>query len=146
MEGYAKIGKIVPLHRGDYDAETSYRVNDIVNYQKSTYWHKGSTATTGVAPTDKTVWALVISPVDAVLGTIPELTLPAAGWSGGSITVNAEGVTAENHVIVAPSPASRDAYINADVRCTAQGAGTLTFAAAATPSANIGVNVLIIKV
>ena len=146
MEGYAKIGKIVPLHRGDYDAETSYRVNDIVNYQKSIYWHKGSTATTGVAPTDKTVWALVISPVDAVLGMIPELTLPAAGWSGGSITVSAEGVTASNHVIVAPSPASRDAYINADVRCTAQGAGTLTFAAAATPSANIGVNVLIIKV
>ena len=146
MEGYAKIGKIVPLHRGDYDAETLYRVNDIVNYQKSTYWHKGSTATTGVAPTDKTVWALVISPVDAVLGMIPELTLPAAGWSGGSITVSAEGVTADNHVIVAPAPASRDAYINADVRCTGQGAGTLTFAAAAKPSANIGVNVLIIKV
>lgn len=82
----------------------------------------------------------------AVLGMIPELTLPAAGWSGGSITVSAEGVTASNHVIVAPSPASRDAYINADVRCTAQGAGTLTFEAAATPQANIGVNVLVFKV
>ena len=146
MNDYMNLGRVVPLHRGDYDAETLYRVNDIVNYQKSTYWHKGSTATTGVAPTDKTVWALVISPVDAVLGMIPELTLPAAGWSGGSVTVSAEGVTASNHVIVAPSPASRDAYINADVRCTAQGAGTLTFAAAVTPSANIGVNVLIIKV
>ena len=146
MNDYMNLGRVVPLHRGDYDAAQTYELNDIVNYQGAGYWHRGQTATTGVAPTDETVWALVISPVDAVLGMIPELTLPAAGWSGGSITVSAEGVTASNHVIVAPSPASRDAYINADVRCTAQGAGTLTFEAAATPQANIGVNVLVFKV
>ena len=146
MNDYMNLGRVVPLHRGDYDAAQTYELNDIVNYQGAGYWHRGQTATTGVAPTDETVWALVISPVDAVLGMIPELTLPAAGWSGGSITVGAEGVTASNHVIVAPSPASRDAYINADVRCTAQGAGTLTFEAAATPQANIGVNVLVFKV
>ena len=146
MNDYMNLGRVVPLHRGDYDAAQTYELNDIVNYQGAGYWHRGQTATTGVAPTDETVWALVISPVDAVLGMIPELTLPAAGWSGGSITVSAEGVTASNHVIVAPSPASRDAYINADVRCTAQGAGMLTFEAAATPQANIGVNVLVFKV
>ena len=145
MDGYAKIGKVVPLYRGTYNAGATYRVNDIVSYQKIIYWHKGSTATTGVAPTDSTVWAVVIEPVDAVLG-MAELTLPAAGWSGGTQTVSAAEVTASNHVIVTPSPASRDAYINADVRCTAQGAGTLTFAAANTPQANIQVNVLVIKV
>ena len=68
-----------------------------------------------------------------------------SGWSGGAQTVNAAGVTATNNVIVTPHAGSRDAYINADVRCTAQGAGTLTFEAATTPTVNILVNVLVIK-
>lgn len=61
MSDYAKIGKVVPLHRGSYDAGTEYRINDVVEYQKSTYWHKGIEATTGVPPTDEAVWELMLS-------------------------------------------------------------------------------------
>lgn len=73
------------------------------------------------------------------------LTLTASGWSGGAQTVSVAGLTAADSVIVTPAPASRDYYINSDVRCTAQGAGTLTFTAASTPTANITVNIIILK-
>ena len=73
------------------------------------------------------------------------LTLNAAEWSGGVQTVSVAGLTASDSVIVTPAPASRDAYINADVRCTAQGAETLTFTAASTPAANMTVNIIILK-
>ena len=77
--------------------------------------------------------------------TLAALALNAAGWSGGVQTVSMAGLTASDSVIVTPAPASRDAYINADVRCTAQGAGTLTFTVASTPVANITVNIIILK-
>lgn len=77
--------------------------------------------------------------------TLAALALNAAGWSGGAQTVSVAGLAASDSVIVTPAPASRDAYINADVRCTAQGAGTLTFTAASTPAANITVNIIILK-
>lgn len=73
------------------------------------------------------------------------LTLNAAGWSGGVQTVSVAGLAASDSVIVTPAPASRDAYINADVRCTAQGDGTLTFTATTTPTAGMVINVIILK-
>nr|DAW55213.1 MAG TPA: Minor structural protein [Caudoviricetes sp.] len=284
------LGRVVPLHRGDYDAAQTYELNDIVNYQGAGYWHRGKTATTGVAPTDGTVWVRIINgvpgptgdpatlvdndvayqvgdsgtvlPTGEWSGDVPNVaqgkylwvrttitfssgepvvcygvsrmgvdgrgsvisvngispddngdvkfpgakgkylgfteenelgavdlpsasttdkgitylvdsytstdtgkaatpkavnevykrlpvstsvTLTAAGWSSGTQTVSVTGVTAENHVIVAPAPASRDTYINSDVRCTAQGAGTLTFTAASTPTVDVTVNVIILK-
>ena len=317
MNDYMNLGRVVPLHRGDYDAATAYELNDIVNYQGAGYWHRGQTATTGVAPTEDTVWTKIINGVPGPTGqtgpqgpqgetgpqgqtgaqgpqgatgdpatvvsndvayqvgdsgtvvpsgewsadvpdvaqgkylwarttvtfnsgepvvcyavsrmgvdgsgsvisvngispddsgnvkftgakgkylgftaedTLGAVDLPnastgakgvtylvdsytrtdtdkaatakavndvykllpvstsvgltAAGWSGGAQTVSAAGVTASNHVIVAPAPVSRDAYINADVRCTGQGAGTLTFTAASTPTAGITVNVIVLK-
>ena len=317
MNDYMNLGRVVPLHRGDYDAATAYELNDIVNYQGAGYWHRGQTATTGVAPTEDTVWTKIINGVPGPTGqtgpqgpqgetgpqgqtgaqgpqgatgdpatvvsndvayqvgdsgtvvpsgewsadvpdvaqgkylwarttvtfnsgepvvcyavsrmgvdgsgsvisvngispddsgnvkftgakgkylgftaedTLGAVDLPnastgakgvtylvdsytrtdtdkaatakavndvykllpvstsvgltAAGWSGGAQTVSVAGVTASNHVIVAPSPASRDAYINADVRCTAQGEGTLTFTAASTPTVGITVNVIVLK-
>lgn len=75
MSDYAKIGKVVPLHRGSYDAGTEYRINDVVEYQKSTYWHKGIEATTGVPPTDEAVWELMLSfhaSVDPLLQAIED--------------------------------------------------------------------------
>ena len=290
MNDYMNLGRVVPLHRGDYDAATAYELNDIVNYQGAGYWHRGQTATTGVAPTNGTVWVKIINGVPGPQGdpatlvdnsvayqvgdsgtevptgtwsadvpTVPQgkylwvrttvtynsgepvvcyavsrmgvdgsgsvisvngispddsgdvkftgakgkylgftaadtlgavdlpnastgskgitylvdsytrtdtdkaasakavndvykllpvstsVTLTAAGWSSGTQTVSVAGVTADNHVIVAPSPASRDTYINSDVRCTSQGAGTLTFTAASTPTVNITVNIIILK-
>ena len=73
------------------------------------------------------------------------LTLNAAGWSGGAQTVSVAGLAASDSVIVTPAPASRDAYINADVRCTAQGDGMLTFTATTTPTAGMVINVIILK-
>lgn len=71
-------------------------------------------------------------------------TLAVADWSGNSQTVNVTGVTASNNVIVAPAPASQTDYTNAGVKCTAQGARTLTFTCDTTPTSALTVNVLII--
>lgn len=60
MEEYAAIGKVCPVHRGEYRADETYRINDIVTYQKSTYWHKEEQPTTGVLPTDETVWQVLV--------------------------------------------------------------------------------------
>lgn len=95
---------------------------------------------TGKAATPKAV-----NEVYKLLPVSTSVTLTAAGWSGGTQTVGVAGVTADNHVIVAPAPASRDTYINSDVRCTAQGEAQLTFTAASTPTVNITVNIIILK-
>lgn len=290
MNDYMNLGRVVPLHRGDYDAAQTYELNDIVNYQGAGYWHRGQTATTGVAPTDNTVWVRIINgvpgptgdpatlvdndvayqvgdsgtvvPTGEWSGDVPNVaqgkylwvrttvtfssgepvvcygvsrmgvdgsgsvisvngispddsgdvkftgakgkylgfteentlgavdlpsasataegltrlvdsytstdtdkaatpkavnevykllpvstsvTLTAAGWSGGTQTVGVADVTADNHVIVAPAPASRDTYINSDVRCTAQGEAQLTFTAASTPTVGVTVNVIVLK-
>lgn len=95
--------------------------------------------------TDKAATPKAVNDVYKLLPVSTSVTLTAAGWSSGTQTVSVAGVTADNHVIVAPAPASRDPYINSDVRCTAQGAGTLTFTAASTPTVNITVNIIILK-
>ncbi len=61
MSEYATIGKVVPLLRGEYQDSTAYGINDIVVYNKSTYWHHGAAETTGVKPTDSSVWWVVIN-------------------------------------------------------------------------------------
>ena len=82
--------------------------------------------------------------------TIPTIasasvTLVAADWSSQSQTVNVSGVTASNNVIVTYDPTSKADYTSADVYCSAQGDGTLTFDCKTTPSADISVNVLILS-
>jgi len=54
------LGRAIPLHKGSYDNDTTYELNDLVDYQDSTYWHIGSTATQGVKPTNTNTWRLVI--------------------------------------------------------------------------------------
>ena len=71
------------------------------------------------------------------------VTIAASAWSNKSATVSVNGVTASNNIFVTPSASSYLAYANAQVRCTAQGSGTLTFACETTPTTNISVNVLI---
>ena len=71
-------------------------------------------------------------------------TLAAASWTSQQQTVSVDDVTTSNIVIVSPAPASMLAYSEATVRCTAQGAGTLTFTCTDTPSADLTVNVLIL--
>lgn len=72
------------------------------------------------------------------------VSLASTGWSNKTIDVNVTGVTAANTVIIAPVDASQTAYLEAEVSCTAQGAGTLTFVCETVPTANISVNVVML--
>lgn len=73
-------------------------------------------------------------------------TLTAAGWDAvaKTQTVSVSGVTATANCIITAAPDSYMAYAEAGVRCTAQGAGTLTFACETVPTADVASNVLIL--
>ena len=74
------------------------------------------------------------------------VTLRASGWNANAKTqtVNVSGVTATANCIITAAPGSYMAYAEAGVRCTAQGAGTLTFACETVPTADVAANVLIL--
>lgn len=87
----------------------------------------------------------------AALGGTPAsvaktVKLPAGeSWVENAQTVNVEGVTADNNIIVTPADAvSRDYWNDAGVFCTEQGEGTLTFSCTETPEGEITANVLIV--
>jgi hypothetical protein len=67
-------------------------------------------------------------------------------WTNNTQSVAVAGVTASNLVFAAPAPDSHDAYAKAGVRCTAQGAGTLTFQCEAVPTEALTVNIVIMEV
>ena len=74
------------------------------------------------------------------------VTLRASGWNANAKTqtVSVAGVTATANCIITAAPDSYMAYAKAGVRCTAQGAGTLTFSCETVPTADVAANVLII--
>ena len=74
------------------------------------------------------------------------VTLRASGWNANAKTqtVSVAGVTATANCIITAAPDSYMAYAEAGVRCTAQGAGTLTFACETVPTADVAANVLIL--
>lgn len=72
------------------------------------------------------------------------VVLAKASWASKSQTVNVEGVTAGNNVLVAAAAASRTVWNDAEVYCSAQGEGTLTFSCSSVPSADITANVVIL--
>ena len=80
------------------------------------------------------------------LPTSVKVSLTAAGWtaSNGVYTQTAQvtNMSATKSVIVNPSADSVTAYSASEVRCTAQGANTLTFTAVTKPTAAISVDVL----
>lgn len=73
------------------------------------------------------------------------LTLAAADWADNSQTIAAAGVTADNTLIVSPAPDSFEAYTEAAVRATAQGADSISFRCSDTPAETLTVNVSIIS-
>lgn len=82
-------------------------------------------------------------------GQMPIQTRTAAlstTWTNNTQSVAVAGVTASNLVFAAPAPDSHDAYAKAGVRCTAQGAGTLTFQCEAVPTEALTVNIVIMEV
>ena len=74
------------------------------------------------------------------------VTLRASGWNANTKTqtVSVSGVTATVNLIITAAPDSYMAYAKAGVRCTEQGAGTLTFACETVPTSDVAANVLII--
>jgi hypothetical protein len=80
------------------------------------------------------------------LPTSVKVSLTANGWvqSGSTYTQTAQvsNMSATKSVIVNPSADSVAAYSASEVRCTAQGANTLTFTAVSKPTAAISVDVL----
>ena len=90
--------------------------------------------------------AFVHGLVDGLKSKGVSVTLPASGWNANAKTqtVSVSGVTASVNLIITAAPDSYMAYAEAGVRCTAQGAGTLTFACETVPTANVAANVLIV--
>ena len=76
------------------------------------------------------------------------VTLSASGWADNVHTVSVSAVTADASVTVAPDPSSDDnytTYTECGVRCTAVGAGTMTFKCTDVPAADLAVNVAVHK-
>ena len=73
-------------------------------------------------------------------------SLTVAGWDAAAKTqtVTVSEVTADRIVQVSPAPVSIEAYIKAEIYCTAQGAGTLTFTCKTVPTEDITMNVVVI--
>ena len=71
--------------------------------------------------------------------------LPADGWSDNAQTVSVAGVTENDTVIISPAPASKSAYGEAGVYCSAQTEGSLTFACESVPTEGLTANVVILK-
>lgn len=75
--------------------------------------------------------------------------LAADKWTGDKSpftqTVNAEHVTPDNAVVVAPEESSRKMYIEAEVHCSAQADKSLTFECEEKPTAALTVNVLTVE-
>ena len=73
-------------------------------------------------------------------------TLTASGWNANAKTqtVSVAGVTATANCIITAATGSYMAYAEAGVQCTAQGAGTLTFACETVPTEDVAANVLIL--
>ena len=72
------------------------------------------------------------------------VTLAASGWADNAQTVAVVGVTADNNVVVGPAPESREAWNDAEIYCSAQGNGTLTFTCGSAPAEAVTANVVIL--
>ena len=73
-------------------------------------------------------------------------SLLVAGWgsTNKTQTINVTGVTASNTVFVAPDSASQEVWGKAGIVCTAQAAGSLTFACKSVPTAAVTANIVIL--
>ena len=72
------------------------------------------------------------------------VTLASGSWSSKAQTVSVEGVTSGNNVLVAAAPASRTAWNDAEIYCSAQASGKLTFKCGTAPTADVTANVVIL--
>ena len=84
--------------------------------------------------------------LDAIGGTSKAKTgtLAVASWSSNSQSLTIEGITASNNIIVSPTKASETNWNLFGVSCSAQATNSLTFTCKTTPTAAIGIQVIIL--
>lgn len=110
--------------------------------------HRHPTDTTRV-PTTRTINGKALSsnitllPSDVGVNSI-SVTIPVSSWSNRTATVSATGVTSSNTVIISPAPSSISDWVDFDIKCTAQGSGTLTFTCTTTPISTISATAVVI--
>lgn len=110
--------------------------------------HRHPTDTTRV-PTTRTINGKALSsnitllPSDVGVNSI-SVTIPVSSWSNRTATVSATGVTSSNTVIISPAPSSISDWVGFDIKCTAQGSGTLTFTCTTTPISTISATAVVI--
>ena len=52
------LGRVVPVHRGDYSADSAYQALDIVTYDGSDYIATGTSS--GISPRNANYWRLYV--------------------------------------------------------------------------------------
>lgn len=74
-------------------------------------------------------------------------TLLASGWASNTQTISVTGVLASSTVVASPAPvrATVEAYSDAEILCIGQANGTLTFSCTETPSADIGLSIVVMN-
>lgn len=136
-----------------YTATVTYTNGSTSSYTFQVYNGENGTGTGTVKSVsyNGTVYNSVDSSGNLALSSIQaqhtslSITIATSDWSNGTCTKTATGVTASNTVIVSPASASFEAYGEAQVRATAQGANQITFACTDTPSSALTVNVAILN-
>ena len=70
-------------------------------------------------------------------------TVASTDWSNGSVTVTGwTNVTADNNILVTPAPSSMSDWAECEIKCTAQGSGSITLTCESAPTGSITVQVL----
>lgn len=78
-------------------------------------------------------------------GLARNISIPTSSWSADKLaTISIAGITASSTVFVSPAPSSSTVYNQCGIRCSAQAAGSLTFAATTAPTSAVSVNVIIL--
>lgn len=75
--------------------------------------------------------------------TTAVVTLDKDDWASNEQTVSVTGMTADALVWVSPAPISYSDYGEAEIRCTAQASGMLTFTCSSVPIVDIDVNIVL---
>lgn len=71
-------------------------------------------------------------------------TLTVSGWTNLAQEVTVSNVKADSTVIVSPDPSSQEVWGKAQIVCTAQAAGKLTFGCKKVPTAAVTANIVIL--
>lgn len=142
MDGTAAVGSETKWAKGDHVHPTDTSRAPLAS-PALTGTPTAPTATAGTSSTQIATTAFVGTAVSNAKPTATSVSVATSAWSNLTATVNVTGVTANNNVLVSPDPASRDYAVKAQMYCSAQGAGTLTFKCKTVPTNAVTVNVMI---